>query len=273
VVRFELRSTLALCLFSLFSILPLAAAQQSTQATTPPAAATPPASTSTPPPSDADLPDSPDIANHIPALITPTGPTVLFDTSMGRLTCKLYDQQAPVTSANFIGLATGKKDWTDSTTLQKVQEKPFYDGTIFHRVIPDFMIQGGDPTGTGRGDAGYMFEDEISPQLNFDQPGMLAMANSGPNTNGSQFFITDSSQTELNGKYSIFGHCDTHSQLLVGSIERVPRNQDDRPLTPVLLNRVTIVPDGSPIPPDPMAATLGSTPTAPLPPPLPKPKR
>jgi peptidyl-prolyl cis-trans isomerase A (cyclophilin A) len=177
---------------------------------------------------------------------------------MGRLTCKLYDQQAPLTVANFIGLAEGTKDWTDSKTLQKVHNKPFYNGTTFHRVIPGFMIQGGDPTGTGMGDPGYFFKDEIDPALTFDVPGRLAMANAGPGpsgggTNGSQFFITEDAVPQLNGKHTIFGQCDTHSVLLVASIARVERNAEDKPLTPVVMTRVTIVREGQPIPPLPAA--------------------
>ena len=110
---------------------------------------------------------------------------------MGRLTCQLFPKQAPKAVANFIGLAKGTKDWTDPRTGLNQHDKPYYNGTIFHRVIPGFMIQGGDPTGTGMGDPGYKFDDEFDPNLNFDLPGRLAMANSGPNTNGSQFFITD----------------------------------------------------------------------------------
>jgi peptidyl-prolyl cis-trans isomerase A (cyclophilin A) len=170
---------------------------------------------------------------------------------MGRLTCKLFDKEAPLTVANFIGLATGSKTWTDPVTLQKVTGKPFYDGTTFHRVIPSFMIQGGDRLGSGSGDAGYYFADEFSPALRFDVPGRLAMANAGPGTNGSQFFITETPQPALDGKHTIFGQCDSHTVLMVASIARVERNAEDKPLTPVVLNKVTIVPDGQPIPPPP----------------------
>jgi peptidyl-prolyl cis-trans isomerase A (cyclophilin A) len=210
------------------------------------------------------LPDAPSTTAHdVPAAV-PTGPTVLFDTTMGRLTCKLFSKEAPETVANFVGLATGSKLWTDPTTQQKVQGKPFYDGTTFHRVIPGFMIQGGDRLATGEGDAGYFFNDEISPSLRFDVPGRLAMANAGPNTNGSQFFITEVPVPQLNGKHSIFGQCDAHSVLLVASIARVERNDNDKPITPVVINRVTIVQDGQPIPPDP-AAAAPSAPAAPAP--------
>jgi peptidyl-prolyl cis-trans isomerase A (cyclophilin A) len=207
----------------------------------------------------APLPDAPSIAAHDEPPAAPTGPTVLFDTTMGRLTCKLFDKEAPVTVANFIGLANGTKPWTDPTTQKKVTGKPFYDGTTFHRVIPDFMIQGGDRLGTGAGDPGFYFEDEFSPALRFDVPGRLAMANSGPNTNGSQFFITEDPVPTLNGKHTIFGQCDAHSVLLVSSIARVERNAEDKPLTPVVINKVTIVPDGKPIPPEPAAPGAAST--------------
>lgn len=204
------------------------------------------------------LPDDPSTASQVKPPVVPTGPTVVIDTSMGRLTCKLYDKQAPITVANFIGLAEGTKDWTDPKTQQKVHGQPYYNGTTFHRVIPEFMIQGGDRTGTGMGDPGYLFQDEIDPSLTFDQPGRLAMANSGPGpagsgTNGSQFFITEVPVPQLNGKHTIFGQCDAHSVLLVASIARVPRDENDKPTTPVVVNRVTIVRDGQPMPPLPAA--------------------
>lgn len=170
---------------------------------------------------------------------------------MGRMTCKMFDQQAPLAVANFIALAEGTKDWTDPATGKKMHRKPLYNGTIFHRVIPGFMIQGGDPVGTGTGDPGYYFADEFSPDLTFAHPGMLAMANSGPNTNGSQFFITTDPAEHLNGLHTIFGQCDEHSILVAQSIALVERNHDDKPLTNVVLSKVTIVPDGQPMPPAP----------------------
>jgi peptidyl-prolyl cis-trans isomerase A (cyclophilin A) len=207
-----------------------------------------------PPPLPPELPDAPSTTSNAHAPVVPTGPTVLFDTTMGRLTCKFYDKQAPIAVANFIGLAEGTKDWTDPLTLKKIHGKRFYDGTIFHRVIPGFMIQGGDPLGTGLGDPGYMFDDEFDPALTFDQPGRLAMANSGPATNGSQFFITEDLVPQLNGKHTIFGQCDDRSVQLVAAIARVPRNSQDKPVTPVVINRVTIVREGQPIPPEPAIA-------------------
>ena len=213
------------------------------------------------------LPDAPSTTAHEEPPATPTGPTVLFDTTMGRMTCRLYDKEAPITVANFIGLATGAKPWVDPLTDKKVTGKPFYDGTTFHRVIPSFMIQGGDRLGSGSGDAGYYFADEFSPALRFDVPGRLAMANAGPGTNGSQFFITETPQPALDGKHTIFGQCDSHTVLMVATIARVDRNADDKPITPVVLNKVTIVPDGQPIPPLPAAAAPATAPaTAATPP-------
>jgi peptidyl-prolyl cis-trans isomerase A (cyclophilin A) len=209
-----------------------------------------------------DLPDSPGM--QAPA-VEPTGPTAVIDTSMGRMTCRLFDKQAPQTVANFIGLAEGTKDWTDPATREKEHGKPLYDGTTFHRVIPGFMAQGGDPLGTGMGDPGYYIQDEIDPSLMFNVPGRLAMANSGPNTDGSQFFVTEEMQPDLNGHYTIFGQCDPSSVLVVKTITRVERDAHDKPLTPVVLKKVTIVPVGQPLPPPPAAATSATTAPAPAP--------
>ncbi len=222
-------------------------AQQATPPTTPPA---------TPPASSQDLPDSPGTQAHVAP--QPTGPTAVLDTSMGRITCKLFSKEAPETVANFVGLAQGTKDWTDPVTHKKMHGKPLYNGTQFHRVIPDFMIQGGDPTATGMGDPGYMFQDEFDLNLNFDVPGRLAMANSGPNTNGSQFFITEVPTEHLNQKHTIFGQCDDSSILVVKSIARVERDGNDKPVDPVILKKVTIVPEGQPLPPAPSAAPATS---------------
>lgn len=220
------------------------------------------------PPPAQELPDAPSTASQIKVPVVPTGPTVVFDTTMGRITCKLYDKEAPKTVANFVGLAEGSKEWTDPETLQKVKGKPFYDGVTFHRVIPGFMIQGGDRLGTGMGDAGYYFADEISPSLEFDVPGRLAMANAGPGpdgtgTNGSQFFITEEPEPQLDGRHTIFGQCDEHSVLLVASIARVDRDANDKPTTPVVINKVTIVREGQPIPPEPAVAVAPATTAAP----------
>jgi peptidyl-prolyl cis-trans isomerase A (cyclophilin A) len=200
-----------------------------------------------------EIPDAPQATAA--ALVRPNGPTVLMDTSMGRITCQFFQKQAPNAVANFIGLAQGTKDWTDPATNRKQHHKPFYDGTTFHRVIPEFMIQGGDPLGTGTGDPGYSFADEFDPNLNFDVPGRLAMANSGPNTNGSQFFITELGYDSLNQHYTIFGQCDEPSLEVVKNIARVERDSHDKPLTPVVLKKVTIIPEGQPVPPAPNASS------------------
>ncbi|HEY1902049.1 MAG TPA: peptidylprolyl isomerase [Terracidiphilus sp.] len=223
------------------------------QSTTPP-----PAEPATTAPAE-PLPDAPQATAA--AMIHPNGPTVVMDTSMGRITCQFFEQQAPKAVANFIGLAEGTIDWTDPTTKKKMHHKRYYDGTTFHRVIPGFMIQGGDPTGTGMGDPGYSFNDEFDPNLNFDQPGRLAMANSGPNTNGSQFFITEQPFDSLNQHYTLFGQCDPSSVLVVKTIGLVERDSNDKPLTPVVLNKVTIVRDGQPLPPAP--AVPSAAPAAP----------
>jgi peptidyl-prolyl cis-trans isomerase A (cyclophilin A) len=192
------------------------------------------------------LPDAPQATAA--AMTHPNGPTVVMDTSMGRITCQFFQRQAPKTVANFIALAEGTRDWTDPATRKKQHNKPLYDGTIFHRVIPDFMIQGGDPTGTGMGDPGYQFADEFDPNLKFDVPGRLAMANSGPNTNGSQFFITEVPTPHLNQRHTIFGQCDASSLDLVKAMARVEQDSQNKPLTPVVLKKVTIVREGQPAP-------------------------
>ena len=199
------------------------------------------------------LPDAPQATAA--ASIQPNGPTVVMDTSMGRITCQFYQKQTPKTVANFIALAQGTRDWTDPATKKVMHHKSLYDGTIFHRVIPEFMIQGGDPTGTGMGDPGYSFEDEFNPDLGFDVPGRLAMANSGPNTNGSQFFITEVPTPHLNGHHTIFGQCDGPSVNVVMAIARVQVGANDKPVVPVVLKKVTIVPEGKPLPPPPAAPT------------------
>ena len=239
---FARRFAIALLFSSAF-----ASAQQTPTPPPPPA----PQAPGTPPAQE--LPDSPS-AEAAPA-VEPTGPTAVLDTSMGRITCRLFDKQAPQTVANFVGLADGTKDWTDPATREKEHGKPLYDGTTFHRVIPGFMAQGGDPLGTGIGDPGYYIQDEIDPSLMFNVPGRLAMANSGPNTDGSQFFVTEEILPDLNGHYTIFGQCDPSSVLVVKTITRVERDAHDKPLSPVVLKKVTIVAVGQPLPPPPAAAS------------------
>jgi len=167
-------------------------------------------------------------------------PVAIIHTTAGDLHCTLFPKQAPIGVANFIGLATGTKDWTNPATHAKKHEVPLYDGTIFHRVIPDFMIQGGDPLGTGTGDPGYKFKNETSSDLKFDRPGRLAYANAGPDTNGSQFFITEVAYPSLNGGYTIFGQCDAAAVELVKQIARQSRDSNDRPARPVKITHIEI---------------------------------
>jgi peptidyl-prolyl cis-trans isomerase A (cyclophilin A) len=217
-----------------------------------------------------EIPDAPQATPE--ALTVPNGPYVVMDTSMGRITCQFYQKQAPNAVANFIALAEGTKDWTDPTTNKVQHHKHYYDGTTFHRVIPQFMIQGGDPTGTGTGGPGYAFDDEFDPGLNFDRPGRLALANSGPNTNGSQFFVTELPFESGNQHYVIFGQCDDASVDVVKAIARVQRDSNDKPLSPVMLERVMILnqlppvpPPPPPPPPSPGAANAPAPGTAPAP--------
>jgi len=177
-----------------------------------------------------------------PAVTTPrsTGPTAVIDTTVGKLKCELFPDKAPIGVANFIGLANGTKDWVNPVSHAKKHGVPLYDGTIFHRVIPEFMIQGGDPAGTGEGDPGYAFKNETSPMLKFDRPGRLAYANAGPNTNGSQFFITEVPYPSLNGNYTIFGQCDEPTVALVKQIARMGRDANDRPYRPVKINHISV---------------------------------
>lgn len=159
-------------------------------------------------------------------------------TSMGPIKVKLYDQDAPKTVENFIGLATGKKEWTDPKTGKK-SKKPLYSGTTFHRVIPGFMVQGGDPLGTGSGGPGYRFGDELSSAHRFDRPGILAMANAGPNTNGSQFFITVVPTPHLDNRHTIFGEV-TDGMDVVRKIVSAERDPGDKPLKPITIKSISI---------------------------------
>ena len=163
----------------------------------------------------------------------------VLDTTLGEFTCQLFPDKAPKTVENFVGLAQGTKEFRDPKTRQNTK-RAFYDGLNFHRVIPQFMIQGGCPLGTGTGDAGYKFEDEFSKDLKFDKPGKLAMANAGPGTNGSQFFITVAATDWLTNHHTIFGEV-VKGYDVVEKISKVPRGAGDRPNTPVVMNSVTIV--------------------------------
>lgn len=164
-----------------------------------------------------------------------------FDTSMGVLVAELFWEKAPVTVTNFVQLAEGQKEWTDPKTGEK-SKKPLYNGTIFHRVIPDFMIQGGDPLGTGTGGPGFRFEDEFHPELRHIGSGVLSMANSGRNTNGSQFFITEKDTPWLDDKHSVFGKIVEGSDLIpkITRVEKSDGPQGSRPKADIILKKVTI---------------------------------
>jgi peptidyl-prolyl cis-trans isomerase A (cyclophilin A) len=167
------------------------------------------------------------------------GTYAIFNTTEGTIVCRLFEKEAPKTVSNFIDLAEGKRDWTHPSSGKKSKDR-LYDGTIFHRVIPNFMIQGGDPAGSGMGGPGYKFEDETkgSPHK-FDKPGKLAMANSGPNTNGSQFFITVAPTTWLTGNHTIFGEV-IEGQDIADKIANLPRGAQDKPKKDVVLQSVVI---------------------------------
>ena len=161
-----------------------------------------------------------------------------FQTTLGDFTVELFDSKAPKTVANFANLADGSKEWKHPKTGES-QKKPFYDGLVFHRIIEGFMIQGGDPLGQGFGGPGYQFEDEFHPDLRHDRAGILSMANAGPNSNGSQFFITLGPTPHLDRKHSVFGRV-VDGLDVVEKIGRVQTDRNDRPVTPVVMNRVTI---------------------------------
>ena len=162
-----------------------------------------------------------------------------FTTSEGKFTAKLFDEETPKTVANFTGLAEGSKEWSDPRTGRKTNAR-YFDGTVFHRVIDGFMIQGGDPLGQGTGGPGYTFADEFSPKLRHDRPGLLAMANRGPNTNGGQFFITLAATTWLDGKHSIFGEI-VEGMDVVKKIGSTPTSKpSDRPLKPITIQTITV---------------------------------
>ena len=183
-----------------------------------------------------------------------------FQTTMGTIACKLYENEAPVTVRTLVGLATGSKSYVDPRTGETVRGKRFYDGLIFHRVIPNFMIQGGDPLGNGTGGPGgpgFPFKDEFVATLKFDVPGRLAMANSGPATNGSQFFITEVPTPHLNNKHTIWGQCQNLD--VVKAIARTPHGPGDRPSTSVVMQKV-IVERVGPAPANPPEGAAAKTP-------------
>ena len=161
-----------------------------------------------------------------------------FKTSQGDIVVRLFSKDAPKTVENFVGLATGEKEWIHPGTGEK-SKKPLYDGVVFHRVIPNFMIQGGDPLGQGTGGPGYKFEDEFQSGRRFDKPGILAMANAGPNTNGSQFFITVAPTPHLNNRHTIFGEV-VQGYDVAAKISEVPRDRRDKPNEPVVIKTVQI---------------------------------
>jgi peptidyl-prolyl cis-trans isomerase A (cyclophilin A) len=166
--------------------------------------------------------------------------TATLHTTAGDIVVQLFPDHAPVTVQNFVGLAEGSKEWTNPATGQKSNES-LYAGTVFHRVIDGFMIQGGDPLGSGRGGPGYQFKDEFHPDLRFDRPYLLAMANAGPGTNGSQFFITTGPTPHLNRRHTIFGEvADADSRAVVDRIDKTPTDRSDRPREDVTINSVTI---------------------------------
>ena len=191
------------------------------------------ASTAQLPPTIADLTRyTADLGNEGRLLAT-------FDTSMGFITCELFEGSAPITVANFVGLARGLKAWTHPETKEAKVGVPLYDGVIFHRVIPTFMIQGGDPIGQGIGGPGYVIPDEFAPGRLHDKPGILSMANAGPGTGGSQFFITEVPTPHLDGKHTVFGQCDNPD--LIQQMARVETGPMNRPAQPITIRKIDFV--------------------------------
>ncbi|MDC0713567.1 peptidylprolyl isomerase [Stigmatella sp. ncwal1] len=234
-------------------LLAFTACDKETPVAKPPAAPPPPAApAAAPPPAPAVNPQEAAAKAHAEkvatAATTATGWQksalegkelfAVMDTSEGKITLRLFSKDAPLTVANFVGLASGQKEWQDPSNLQKTN-RPLYDGTKFHRVITNFMIQGGDPLGNGTGRPGYTFEDEFLSGRKFDKPGLLAMANAGPGTNGSQFFITTSNPQWLNNRHTIFGEV-IEGYNVVEKISNVQKDPRDRPLKDVVVKKVTI---------------------------------
>jgi cyclophilin family peptidyl-prolyl cis-trans isomerase/outer membrane protein OmpA-like peptidoglycan-associated protein len=182
-------------------------------------------------------PDASDLATYTRAIKGKGALIATIATNLGTLHCQLFDDKAPIAVANFIGLATGQKPWTEPQTGKTMRNKPFYDGLVFHRVIPRFMIQGGDPLANGTGGPGYKFEDEIVAELSH-KPGTLAMANAGPSTNGSQFFIDEVEAPWLERRHTVFGQCKELD--VITKIASVPRGAADKPTAPVMISHVTI---------------------------------
>lgn len=181
-------------------------------------------------------PDTP--APTIETMIPGTGELrARFETSMGDVTLKLFEHECPRTVANFVALATGQVEWTEPNGTKT--KRPLYSGTIFHRVIPQFMAQGGDPTGTGRGGPGWRFGDEIAPSLKHNKPGMLSMANAGPNTNGSQFFLCEVATPHLDGKHAVFGET-IEGLELISKITHVRTAAGDKPVEPITIKQIHI---------------------------------
>lgn len=176
-----------------------------------------------------------------------------LETSKGRLDCRLFDKESPITVASFVGLARGLRAFLDPKTHQW-EKRPYFDGLLFHRVIPGFMVQTGDIAGNGAGNAGFRIRNESAPKLKFNRGGLLGMANNGPDTNSAQFFVTELAADHLNGGYTIFGEC--KPLKVVRDIARVPRDPNDRPRTPVVLTKVTITrgPAGKAVAPRPAKA-------------------
>ncbi|PCR92783.1 peptidylprolyl isomerase [Natrinema ejinorense] len=182
---------------------------------------------------------SPDTSDSTADGAASEGTRATLQTNTGSIEVELYDERAPRTVDNFVGLATGERTWVDPETGEEIEGEPLYDDVPFHRVIEEFMIQTGDPTGTGRGGPGYTFDDEFHPELRHDDAGVLSMANSGPDTNGSQFFITLAPQPHLDDRHTVFGNV-TSGMDVVHEIGSVDTDADDRPTDAVVLESVTI---------------------------------
>ncbi len=239
--KLTLNLALALTLFGFTSLstTPLGFAQDSSPAAAPSAtaasapSATPEAKAKSDKKSDKKKDDKKDKA------ATGKDRVAVIKTTSGDITVKLFGEKAPKTVDNFVGLATGKKEWMDPKSGKKIKGKSLYEGTIFHRVIPGFMIQGGDPRGNGTGGPGYTFEDEFKPTDSFDKPGILAMANAGPGTNGSQFFITVAPTPHLAGRHTIFGEV-TAGMDVVNKIVNAPTGMNDLPTEPIKIKKIEI---------------------------------